>query len=144
MFGFQTDSIRMAMRSLYHIFDSMETIKPISSRPASSERYVVFKSFKGLPDDWDGGPSWISSVILGRCLREDVSYYFSTVDTHLDQFDRDMLVLNLKACFAILSRLERKTIASQQNRSAFGKGGIESGKKKINIKRYKHAWQLFM
>mmetsp|Transcript_26766 Transcript_26766/g.62561 ORF Transcript_26766/g.62561 Transcript_26766/m.62561 type:complete len:464 (+) Transcript_26766:178-1569(+) len=146
LFGFQTDTIRMAMRSMHHLFDSLELIKPISSRPASSERYVVFNCFKGLPHDWEGGPSWISSVLRGRCLQEDEeSYYLSRVDNYIDQFDRDMMVLNLRACFSILSRLERKTTAAQQNHSTFGKSReFERGRKNINIKRYKHAWQLFI
>ena len=144
LFGFQTDSIQMAMRSLYDFFDSMEMIKPISSRPASSERYVVFTAFKGLPANWEGGQSWISSILIGRCLRENLSFYSSTVDAYLDQFDRDMLVLNLKACFAILSHLERKTTSMQLNRPTFGKRNLENQRNNVNIKLYKHTWQLFI
>lgn len=142
LFGCRTDSIRMAMRSMYDLFDSMEFIKPVSSRPASSERYLILSSFKGLPHDWEGGQSWINDVLIGSCLREDINFY-SRVDEYIDQFDRDMLLLNLKACFAILSRLERKTVAREANGN-IGDIQFQEESDRVNIKMYKHGWQLYV
>ena len=143
LFGCKTESIRMAMRSMYDFFDCMEMIKPVSSRPASSERYAIFSSFKGLPQNWGGGRSWYNSVLIGRCLQKDLTFY-ARLDEFLDNFDRDMLLLNLKACFAILSHLERKSASNESNKNK--RRGIEfrENRKRINIKMYKHGWQLFI
>ena len=140
LFGCQTESIRMTMRYMYDLFDSLEMIKPLSSRPASSERYVVLTAFKGLPANWEGGRSWISNVLIGKCLQKDITFYSARVDDYLDQIDRDMLALNLKACFAILSHLERKAATKQAGKEAH----FKIKRKHINIKMYKHAWQLFI
>lgn len=142
LFGCRTESIRMAMRSMYDLFHSMEFIKPVSSRPASSERYLVLTGFQGLPKDWDGGQSWINRVLIGNCLRKDIKFY-SEVDTYLDEFDRDMLLLNLKSCFAILSRLERKT-ASKEVSNSIAQSEFREDRQRINIKHYKHGWQLYI
>ena len=142
VFGCRTESMRMAMRSMYDLFHSMEFIKPVSSRPASSERYLVLTGFQGLPQDWKGGKSWINQVLIGSCLREDIKFY-SEVDAYLDKFDRDMLMLNLKACFAILSRLERK-IASKEVNNSISQSEFRKDRQRMNIKLYKHGWQLYI
>lgn len=142
LFGCRTESVRMAMRSMHDLFNSMEMIKPVSSRPASSERYVVLSSFKGLPEDWKGGQSWISDVLIGNCLKEDIDFY-SRIDDYLDKFDQDMLILNLKACFAILSYMERKAVAKESKNSS-GEIQFQEEREHINTKMYKHLWQLFI
>lgn len=142
LFGCQTESIRMAVRSVYEKFAWLDMIKPISSRPASSERYAVFRGFKGLPSDWPGGPKWISSTILGRCLRNDLSHYYS-LDCYLDEIDRDMVVLNLKACFAILSYLQRKTKEGNiQGGHSVGCNRNDTERHRINLNLYRNAWDL--
>jgi len=173
LFGCQTESIRMAMRSVFDFFDSLEIIKPISSRPASSERYVLLEGFKGLPAHYEGGQNWISNVLIGKCLRRDLSFY-SRVDNYLDQVDHDMLVLNLKACFAILTTLRRRQNRKRNNCNDVKKEETDSTKvddedecgsdydyakslssrdhnnfsdeerNRNNVKMYKHAWQLFL
>ena len=142
LFGCRTEAIRMAMRSMYDFFHSMEFIKPVSSRPASSERYVVLSGFQGLPRDWEGGQSWINNVLIGNCLREDSKFYSEMVIS-LDRFDRDMLLLNLKACFAILSRLERK-IAAKELSNSIAKTEFREERERINTNMYKHNWQLYI
>jgi len=142
LFGCRTESIRMAMRSMYDFFHSMEFIKPVSSRPASSERYLILSGFKGLPTSWEGGQSWINDILIGRCLQKETKLY-SDVDSYLDKFDRDMLLLNLKACFAILSRLERK-IAAKEISNSITKRQFREDHERINIKMYKHFWQLYI
>merc|ERR1711865_990871 len=99
-------------------------------------------TFKGLPHNWKGGQTWINDVLIGNCLREDINFY-SRAGAYLDQFDRDMLLLNLKACFAILSHLERKTVARESSKN---KGNIQfkEERERININMYKHGWQLFI
>jgi cap1 methyltransferase len=143
LFGSQTQSVRLAIKNLFEHFQWIREIKPISSRPASSERYAVFTGFKGLPTAWSGGPHWISSVLIANCLQYETSYY-EGLDLYLDKIDRDMLVLNLKACFAILSHLERKTTSGKVQESLHGSNPMCQDKSILNVNRYKHAWQLFI
>lgn len=137
MFGFQLPTVRHAMQSLMDMFEELMVLKPISSRPASSERYVVFAGFRGVPSDWDG-PSWLNRVFLGRATMNPPDSY-TALFRYLDQMDRDMLELNLKACFAILSCLERKTAAMET--SSYYDSEDEEGPK-VNVDMYKTAWRL--
>jgi cap1 methyltransferase len=134
MFGFQTDVVKTVMRDLYQQFDQLTVLKPISSRPASSERYVVCSGFHGLPHNWDG-PRWRDRMFLG--VSEKVS---SRIDEFLDDIDRDLLTLNLKACFAILSCLEGKAAALLAGNHDEQQWYPESPA--VNIHLYKHAWGL--
>jgi cap1 methyltransferase len=138
MFGFQTKTVRTSMRSLYDLFDELVVLKPISSRPASSERYVVCTGFRGVAQDWDG-PTWMNSVLLGMPPNRDETYYLR-LDSYLDNVDRDVFTLNLKACFAILSCLDSKTAATQvwnQENDAW-----YSEPPELDVNMYKHAWRL--
>lgn len=123
MFGFQTSVIRTVLADLFlRRFESMQVLKPISSRPASAERYVVFRDFQGNEADWSG-PGWMNRMFLANSglLPSPSSPFPTTVASlstnqikrlhqYLDEFDRDMLRLNLKTCFAILSYLETKCL----------------------------------
>jgi cap1 methyltransferase len=129
MFGFQTLVVRTVLRYLYTSFQHITAIKPISSRPASAERYLVATGFYGhdssIPD-WDG-PKWCSEMFLcsnnmiHRIIntvyaghmppdndrnKDWIEPIFAPLYEYLDTFDRNMLTLNLKACFAILSNIE--------------------------------------
>jgi cap1 methyltransferase len=139
MFGSQTASIRTALHSMFDMFEELQILKPISSRPASSERYVLFLGFRGLPSDWNG-PSWLSQVLLGTAAAGPPSKY---VDLHLflDQMEMDILVLNLKACFAILSSLDRKSALSHSGQPDEGSWAEE--RPPVNVNAYKTAWQLY-
>jgi cap1 methyltransferase len=137
MFGTQTESVRMAVRCAYEKFDKLDMIKPVSSRPASSERYAVFLGFRGLSSDWVGGQKWISSIMLGRCLQNEVSHYYG-LDCYLNEIDRDMLALNLKACFAILSYLQKRTEDGKMHSA----GSHPEVCPRVNVNEYKHAWDL--
>ena len=136
MFGFQTGVVRGVMQSLNELFDEIMVLKPISSRPASSERYVVCRGFHGVPDDWDG-LLWRDSMLLGypklSLPSTDIGYF-------LDEFDRDLLSLNLKACFAILSCLEGKE-AALSNGSLLSIGGNPMHVP-VDIEMYMRSWKL--
>lgn len=138
MFGFQTHTIRTAMRSLYDAFDDLIVLKPISSRPASSERYVICTGFRGVTHNWDG-PQWMNSVLLGTPSNRDENHYFS-LDRYLDEIDRDLFTLNLKACFAILSYLDRKTAVTHSWTEEKDMWHTEHAP--LNVNMYKHAWRL--
>jgi cap1 methyltransferase len=119
LFGFQTSIIRTMMIHLSFMFEKVTVVKPISSRPASAERYVVCYGFLGHPiSDWSG-QRWCNDIYLGRPYQssdhttpstDHVKYIDKELELlrYLDEFDRDMYTLNLKATFAILSYIERK------------------------------------
>lgn len=141
MFGFQTDTIKGAMRDLYDFFDELIILKPISSRPASAERYVVCKGYRGL-HDFDG-TEWMNSVFLRRLTPQDKLRY-AEFDNKLDEFDKDLLQLNLKACFAILSLLDRKAAAQTSWQISMQGGGApwDSERPALNVEAYRQAWRL--
>lgn len=135
MFGFQTSIIRRMMKELVMEFDKITVVKPISSRPASAERYVVFQGFKGASPDFDG-LKWQQNVLLGgvdNSSGDTCSELESNLLHCLDECDRDMLQLNQKACFEILSYMERK---------ARGISAPSDTKPQINQHAYKQEWRL--
>lgn len=139
MFGFRTSSVRTAMRDLYDYFDQVVVLKPISSRPASAERYVVCTGFRGARE-FDG-TQWMNSVILRRESKQDRIRY-SSLDKMLDEFDRDLLQLNLKTCFGILSTLDRKSATQNLSSMQDDETSWGSHLPTLNVDMYRHAWRL--
>jgi cap1 methyltransferase len=126
VFGFQTALIRFMMQDLLSRFESIRIIKPISSRPASAERYVVFSNFHGRPPSWQA-QDWQNKILLGV----PSSSLLPSLPLYLDTFDRDMLQLNLRACFSILTCLENRTRCEESESEQW-----------VDISRYKQAWRL--
>ena len=136
LFGCQTTPILKAvMQELYNCFDTLQFLKPISSRPASAERYLVCTGFQGMTCSSSimsdpqhhvfYGPKWINEILLaGQGLQID-----STLQAFLARVDRDMLKLNLKACFAVLSKMESKAMRLSNGNSNFmmTTGDIDNG-----------------
>jgi hypothetical protein len=155
MFGFQTPAIRLAMKSLSERFeDGWVCLKPVSSRPASSERYVVFQKYVGRRDDWRGGTDWITSILMGTSLRYNriligpsslqSSQVFSDFETELDHNDLKMLKLNLRACNTILGTLRRKTAILETHGSTGEREWetIEDEAQRIPIELYRRFFHL--
>jgi cap1 methyltransferase len=129
MFGFQTDTIRSLMKSLLVVFGKIQVIKPISSRPASAERYVIFSEYKGVP------------LLLGACGgSEKVAELQSKLCDCLDECDRDILQLNQKACFQILSYMERKTQTIVHGAATDPSWARD--KPRVDVCAYKRDWRL--
>jgi cap1 methyltransferase len=143
MFGFQTSVIRCMMTELSQLFDHIITLKPISSRPASAERYVIFCGFHGVESNWNG-PRWRDRVFLGGThVREfGLSSMSSStaISRYMSMMDRDMLALNLKACFAILSYLESKCqgMDAQGEYQHFESSNADC----VDVEIYQIAWRL--
>jgi cap1 methyltransferase len=145
MFGFQTPVVRAVMKDLFFLFDCMIALKPISSRPASAERYVVCTGFKGLPQGWDG-LRWRNRILLGESISggsmkvdQDEAKATNHLYHYLDQFDCDLLHLNLKACFSILSYLESKMMVTRETDAD---SVYLSERPFVNVESYKYAWKL--
>lgn len=140
MFGFRTPETRRVLKDLVRCFEDVVVVKPVLSRPASAERYLVCFSFKGPPLGWDGS-TWRDNMLLGNDGGDskEASAPFETdiVEKYFDTLERDILVLNAKACFGILSCLELKT------RKARGMGSCKIPKKRsVDIHTYKKAWRI--
>ena len=169
LFGFQTSIVRTMMLHLYMMFDRIIAMKPISSRPASAERYVVCQGYHGHPSHWSG-QRWCNDLYLSRpCTimnyaTSDINYIEKETQLlrYLDEFDRDMYLLNLKASFAILSYIERKYLQrvilnDTENSDGMGDtdddieenpcdfdddNDVDDGQLRINISMYRLAWRL--
>lgn len=136
MFGFRTAVVRAVMNDLFLAFDKLVAMKPISSRPASAERYVICSGFHGLPQGWNG-VQWRSQMFLADWNMQQRGGAAPANDNsplwrYLDEFDQHMLNLNLTTCFDILTYLERK---AQNN-------FYEQEPPPLDIMAYKYAWQL--
>lgn len=120
----------------------MVAVKPISSRPASAERYLVCTGFRGCPEGGTG-PRWRDRIFLGR-LREWESSVEErsrqVFDRYLDEFECDVLSLNLKACHMILTYLEGKRKRLE--------GGLDiplrfkSPNSSVDMEAYRYSWNL--
>jgi cap1 methyltransferase len=145
LFGFQTPVVRSVLRYLFHSFDNLTAVKPISSRPASAERYLVCVGFKGCPQGWNG-PRWRDLMFLGYVgakerESDDAVNGFEgkmlLLEHYLSVFDRDLLSLNLKACYAVLSYLEAK---GMNGGNAYFHA--TSTGNSVDVESYKYLWNL--
>lgn len=142
MFGFETEVCRAMMKSLVLVFGQIQVIKPISSRPASAERYVVFSEFKGVPAQFDGN-QWRNQIFLGNAGGDQSNHQVTTLQSNLcdclDECDRDILALNQKACFEILSYMERKAQVIVQGGPD---GSWLSTAPRVDTFAYQRDWRL--
>ena len=120
MFGFQTIVTRRVVHYLAQAFESLTVLKPVSSRPASAERYLICKSFCFSEENmelWDG-KRWISSMLeVTRDPELQNSLHGSSLlNYYLNSVDLDLCRLNTEACARILSYLERMN-GSTENES---------------------------
>ena len=137
MFGCQTAEMRDLVRYLSVHFDRLTFLKPISSRPASAERYLICRCFAGVT------PSWTRQgmkSILSRKKQEDES---DSVLGYLDRVDADITRLNIKACSSILSYLENKAHAVEAGSDDDGEDEEAASYRSIvDTLAYKYAWKL--
>jgi cap1 methyltransferase len=148
LFGFQTAVVRSMMRHFYFSFEHVIALKPISSRPASTERYVVCVGFHGNPGGWTGR-RWLSDMYLARpCALSTYNYDINfgkneaALYSYLNKFDRDVCLLNLTSNFAILSLMERNCSSLRQGDSSDSEDDLEYHVSRINIPLYRIAWRL--
>ena len=114
MFGFQSGSSRLLLLDLQSRFEDLLCVKPITSRPASAERYLIcFGLLK--TESLEDLEEWRDRICRAQtsAIAEDYSPKGSL--QYFDTFDRDMLDLNCRACSAILSILDEKLTVVQQS-----------------------------
>ena len=137
MFGFQEEGTRCMMRYLYDIFDEVMIVKPISSRPASAERYLVCCGY-ACPDAEYSGFMWREEMIaVSNENKAPPDQKYAKLEKMMDVFDREMLELNIKTCRDIINYLDEK-------RDCVIGGASSDGKRRhlIELKLYEKAWQL--
>lgn len=142
MFGFQDLKTRRMLHYLYqHCFDKMTFVKPILSRPASAERYLVCAGYCGNESgmDWDG-LAWRDQMLSDYqgniCAQKNCTQF----DEFVDSYDRSMLQLNIDSCHSIMNYLDEK-----KNAAICGDGSASVYKKwkqYIDPAKYEFEWQL--
>ena len=136
MFGCQTSTIKCMMTEIQKVFRHIHMFKPVSSRPASAESYMVATGFRGLPPSWNA-QEWRDSVFLAWRFDRDAPAN-QEFCSFLDTFDHDMFHLNLTACFSILSYMETKKQGLKINRPLLPYGD----QYEVPLERYRRAWRL--
>lgn len=127
-FGFQSATTRAIVAFFACNFEAVNVIKPITSRPASAERYIVAEGYNGTPIK---GPSWISQMLLAN--HDAVP---SDIGAFLDYKDEALLLLNGKACADIMTKLNQ-TKGTESDSSA-----DDEDESCLPLFTFKIKWQL--
>ena len=138
MFGFRREGTRRILGELYRMFDRMTFLKPISSRPASAERYLVCCGYVGPGPGWDG-LAWRERMMLEESpeSRGPAREEYSSLESLMDSFDGEMAKLNLDACRSIVNYLDDKKRSVEGEEVAWN-----SHRYSLNPRQYEEAWQL--
>ncbi len=133
MFGFQK-SRKLILYHLYNSFEKLIFLKPVTSRPASAERYVVCLNYNGLDPSFDL-LSWRDDVAHSE-EESEILHTNTYVDSCLDSIDRDMLQLNFQACAEIVSILREEELLTISNKDS------QHGPKPIDFSFYHKYFQI--
>ncbi|KAL7460238.1 hypothetical protein ACHAXS_000701, partial [Conticribra weissflogii] len=132
MFGFSETMTRKLLRYLYGRFDRIAALKPILSRPASAERYLVCCGYDGLRD-----AAWNEKVLINAIttMTDDENQIF---EEYFDQFDLDMTTLNMSSCMDIVQFMEERKnlIVHCDDVTLFRKRNA------VNRDMYEAAWKI--
>jgi cap1 methyltransferase len=135
MFGFQTATSQNVLAMLCHCFDRISILKPIASRPASAERYVVgIGRNPHVALSLEECEIFLQSGFQSSFSKPSIPH--STLTNFLLSFERDLLLLNTKACKHIL------TVFKAEDESLFLSGQHPSTNLKNQLKAYKMSWLL--
>lgn len=140
IFGTATTPIHAMMHSLMERFEKIAILKPVSSRPASSERYLICINFNCAESELDC-----------KQLREEIvnksSLPENKVNRRLKQYllESELAIanLNLKACKAILTTMgQPEFVLSGVSKTKQDELYPFSTKAKTLIKKYRQSWKL--
>lgn len=119
-FGSHNTETKIVIQHLYNVFETITIVKPIVSRPASSERYLVCLKYN--PPTLQGQQPWHDALIwrekmlrlAKHCHRSnDNQGYTNNLNPELDHFlnrnNREILALNMKSCSDIVRKLSIMT-----------------------------------
>ena len=158
LFGCQTIIIKQIMHFLFKSFKKIMIVKPISSRPASLERYIVCYGWKYDANDSDDIMtvdyvlSWRNEMLQAyndTMLQQpknnnNITLYKEDelVSNYLNIIDYNILQLNMQVCRAILSYLEQKQSTSNKNKTMLMDNSVACHSSFINVDLYRKAWRL--
>lgn len=133
VFGFLTDGSKALMDSISKLFQNFCILKPITSRPASAERYLFCTDFQGLPNNFDI-LHWRSEII--ECEQKTISpglYQF------LGENDLKMIILNTAACKKVINILHDE---EDRLRNSRRRRKLKYNSNDILIQHYKTKWRV--
>jgi cap1 methyltransferase len=133
VFGFLTDGSKALMDSIRKLFQNFCILKPITSRPASAERYLFCTDFQGLPNNFDI-LHWRSEII--ECKQKNISpglYQF------LGENDLKMIILNTAACKKVINILHDE---EDRLRNSRRRRKLKYNSNDILIQHYKTKWRV--
>ena len=116
-FGFHEETTKRMLRYMHGCFDKITFVKPISSRPASAERYLVCCGYDGASGNWDGLAWKRQQMEMVFPELQDEGYECtppSLLDNAANAFDLEMLKLNVESCRSILDYLHQKRDGKQK------------------------------
>lgn len=138
MFGFHLEKTKRVLQYLLDRFEMVGIFKPIVSRPASAERYLVCCGYDGLSDEWDG-LVWKGEMMReGQATSDGLRNHFSEGSWLINSFDMKMLQLNIDSCRSIVKYLDERRLAAKSG--AMSK--IYDKRRDIDPYSYEQLWQL--
>ena len=139
MFGCQETATRRMLQYLFGRFDRLTFVKPVLSRPASAERYLVCLGYSGPPAGWDGR-LWKERMMDTSQLSDDTTDDGrDCLEELMDSFDLDMLRLNIDTCRSIIEYMDAKRETIEQGNGATALMRTEH----LDLQEYEAAWQLY-
>jgi cap1 methyltransferase len=128
-FGSQNTETKVVIQHLYNVFEKIAVVKPIVSRPASSERYLICLNYGPPPQQEQ--PLWDAQIWRDQMIR--LAYHYNSsnneevdhkshsdpeLEEYLDNNSREMFSLNMKACTDIVRMLETMTSDQAKGQTA--------------------------
>jgi len=138
MFGFREERTRQLLNFVYKCFDKMTFVKPILSRPASAERYLVCQGYTGPGIGWDGF-TWREQMMVNSDGKKRSVQSYGTLEKLMDSFDLQMLQLNIDTCSSIIEYLRNKSAEQEGNDTPL----YQKPNHYLDLDMYAAAWQLF-
>jgi len=138
MFGFQSEKTRDAMLFLASVFECIKVIKPIASRPASTERYVVGFNFQGVTEDFDPC-QWRDEMLSENYMYTQKLDKSVCLEQFLDRVDHDIGSLNIRACSSIIEcfRLEELKVLHRKRKTH-----NPNFQDEVNLDHIRKTWNL--
>ena len=136
MFGFREDATRNMLEFLHTCFDQMTFVKPVLSRPASAERYLVCRGFVGIGNEWDG-LVWRDTMMQVRT--ESSAQAYPSLDQFMSSFDLEMAQLNIDNCRSIINYLEEKRRWVELGNEMYS---FEGRRSCLDSMAYESVWKL--
>ena len=136
-FGCTHISTKAVFDMLLQSFEKLTIIKPILSRPASAERYVICLNYCPSEDCNLDLKEWRDEVINQNIESKSND----SLERYVMTKDRDILKLNIRACWAILSHMETRRDAAllQKENSLVAKAITQSI---IDVHKYRQVWNI--